>query len=89
MITVVLVFCILVLYFLSVYLFSKADQEDRSRRLRNMNPPLEHEAVLISSIEQGKVQERWCYINDIRSQVKHANVSLENAPMTIEGYFGK
>lgn len=89
MITLLLIFSILILFSLSVYLFSKAEQESQWRRKRSNHPALEREAVLISTIQQGKVQETWCYINDLRSRLKHANVKMEDAPATIDHFFGR
>ncbi|WKN43998.1 hypothetical protein [Tunicatimonas pelagia] len=89
MVTILLVFCIFILFILSVYLFSKAEQEARLRRQRDLYQSLDQEAVLITTIQQGKVQETWCYINDIRSQFKQANVTMKNTPATIDGFFNK
>ncbi|MEM6845586.1 MAG: hypothetical protein AAF632_25465 [Bacteroidota bacterium] len=87
MVTTLLVFCIFVLFVLSVYLFSKAEQESYQRKRKNLHPSLNREAVLITTIQEGKVQETWCYINDTESRFKQANVALDNAPATLEGFF--
>jgi hypothetical protein len=87
MITILLVFSILILFALSVYLFSKAEEESQWRKQKVANSALEHEAVVISTIQQGKVQETWCYINDLRSRLKHANVTVKDAPTTLEHIF--
>ncbi len=89
MTTILLVFCIFILLVLSVYLFSKAEQEAQLRKQKDLYLALDREAVLITTIQQGKVQETWCYINDIRSRFKQANVTIENAPATIDGFFSK
>ncbi|MEM8970250.1 MAG: hypothetical protein AAGE93_27795 [Bacteroidota bacterium] len=89
MVTTVLVFCILILFVLSVYLFSKAEQETYQSKQKNLHPALDREAVLITTIQQGKVQETWCYINDTNVNFKQANVTDESIPATLEGLFSK
>ena len=88
MITLLLIFSILLLFPVSVYLFSKAEQETRYRKKIASQCSLTDEPVFISTIQQGKVQETWCYVNDFRSRLKHANVSIKNAPATLDHFFG-
>nr|WKN34182.1 hypothetical protein K4G66_17530 [Tunicatimonas sp. TK19036] len=87
MITLLLVFSILLLFPISVYLFSKAEQESQNIIDRANHPSLTEEPVFISTIQQGKVQETWCYVNDFRSRLKHANVTIKNSPDTLERFF--
>jgi len=87
MITILLIFSILILFTLSVYLFSKAEEESQ-RDLRTFDhPTLREDSVFVSTIQQGKVQETWCYINDLRSRLKQANVAVKDAPTTLENIF--
>ncbi|MEM9674744.1 MAG: hypothetical protein ACFB15_14070 [Cyclobacteriaceae bacterium] len=87
MITLVLVFSILILFTLSVYLFSKAEEEAQRNRQQLANSTLQHKTVVISTIQQGKVQETWCYIDDLRSRLKQANVVMKDSPATLENIF--
>ena len=87
MITLLLIFSILLLFPISVYLFSKAEQESQYFEDTANNPSLTDEPVFISTIQQGKVQETWCYVNDFRSRLKQANVSLNNSPDTLDRFF--
>jgi len=87
MITILLVFSILILFALSVFLFSKAEEEAQFNVGRANHPILANDSVVISTIQQGKVQETWCYINDLRSRLKQANVVVEDAPLTIDHIF--
>ncbi|MEQ9438868.1 MAG: hypothetical protein RIG62_07450 [Cyclobacteriaceae bacterium] len=50
---------------------------------------LDEDPVFISTVQEGKVQETWCYVNDFRSKLKHANIALTSTPASLDHFFNQ